>query len=76
MNDIEQTILREIASLPEARLADVLAFVRYLKISLRDEKRIKKDFKEALKQARETAEKYNISQQDIDSEIRSVREVK
>ena len=37
MTDFEQTLLQEISTLPESRQADVLAFVRYLKLSIPDE---------------------------------------
>jgi hypothetical protein len=76
MTTFEQTLLREVATLPESRQVDVLAFIRFLKISLPDEEKIKDDFKEALKDARATAEKYNITQTDIDAEIRAVRDGK
>jgi rRNA maturation endonuclease Nob1 len=76
MTNFEQTLLREVATLPEARQADVLAFVRFLKISLPNEEKIRDDFKEALKDARATAEKYNITEDDINAEIRAVREGK
>jgi len=76
MTTFEQTLLREVATLPESRQADVLAFVRFLKISLPNEEKIREEFKEALKDARATAEKYNITQEDIDAEIRAVREGK
>ena len=76
MTTFEQTLLREIATLPESRQADVLAFVRFLKISLPNEEKVRDDFKEALKDARLTAEKYNITQEDIETEIRAVREGK
>jgi rRNA maturation endonuclease Nob1 len=76
MTTFEQTLLREVATLPESRQADVLAFVRFLKISLPNEEKIREDFKEALQDARATAEKYNITQDDIDAEIRAVREGK
>ncbi|MDP2776811.1 MAG: hypothetical protein Q8O48_04160 [Anaerolineales bacterium] len=76
MTTFEQTLLREVATLPESRQADVLAFVRFLKISLPNEEKIRDDFKEALKDARVTAEKYNITQEDIETEIRAVREGK
>ncbi len=32
MTNLEQTIMREISTLPETRRADVLAFIRYLKV--------------------------------------------
>jgi hypothetical protein len=76
MTTFEQTLLREVATLPESRQVDVLAFIRFLKISIPDEEKIRDDFKEALKDARTTAEKYNITQADIDAEIRAVRDGK
>ena len=74
MTTFEQTLLKEVSTLPEARQADVLAFIRFLKISLPSEEKVKEDFKDALKDARETALKYNITQDDIDAEIRAVRD--
>jgi rRNA maturation endonuclease Nob1 len=76
MTTFEQTLLREISTLPESRQADVLAFIRFLKISLPNEEKISKDFKEALQDARATAEANNITQADIDAEIRAVRDGK
>lgn len=76
MTTFEQTLLREVATLPEERQADVLAFVRYLKISLPNEEKIKAEFKEALEDARATSEKYNITEDDINAEIRAVRDGK
>jgi len=76
MTTFEQTLLREVATLPESRRADVLAFVRFLKISLPNEEKVRDDFKEALKDARATAEEHNITQEDIENEIRAVRDGK
>ena len=76
MTTFEETLLREVATLPESRQADVLAFVRFLKISLPGEEQIRDDFKQALEDARATAKEHNITQQDIDAEIRAVREGK
>jgi hypothetical protein len=76
MTNFEQTLLREISTLPESRQADVLAFIRFLKVSLPDNEKIKSDFKEALKDAQETAKRLNITQEDIDAEIRAVRDGK
>ena len=76
MTTFEQTLLREVATLPESRQADVLAFIRFLKISLPEKEKIKADLNDALKDARETAKRLNISQEDIDAEIRAVREEK
>ena len=76
MTDFEQILLKEVATLPEARRADVLAFVRFLKISLPDEEKIRDEFKEALEDARVPALKYNITEEDINAEIRAVRDGK
>jgi rRNA maturation endonuclease Nob1 len=72
MVTFEETLLREISTLPESCQADVLAFVRFLKISLPDKEKVKTDFKEALNDAQATAKKLNITQEDIDAEIRAV----
>ena len=74
MTTFEQTLLREVATLPESRQADVLAFIRFLKISLPNDETVRVEFKNALKDARDTAQKYNITQDDIDAEIRAVRD--
>lgn len=76
MTNFEQTLLREISTLPESRRADVLAFVRFLKISLMDDEKQEREFDEAIKDARATAIKYNITQDVIDAEIRAVRDGK
>lgn len=76
MTTFEKTLLREISTLPESRQADVLAFVRFLKISLKDDDELEREFDEAIKEARATALKYNITEEDIDTEIRAVRDGK
>ena len=76
MTTFEQTLLREVSELPEARRVDVLAFVRYLKISLLDESEMERLYDEAILDARATAEKHNITEDDINAEIRAVREGK
>jgi len=74
MTKLEQTLLKEVASLPEERRADVLAFVRYLKLSIPSgEMEFEKRFDKALKSIRTRAKKLNITAEDIDSEIRAVR---
>ncbi len=75
MTNLEQTIMRGIATLPEARRPDVLAFVRFLKLSIPDEQdELEKRFDIALKSIRARAKKLNITHEDIDAEIRAVRE--
>ena len=76
MTSLEQTIMREISTLPESNLMDVLTFVRFLKVSVPDKEKTRSEFKEALKDARATARKYKITQADIDAEIHAVRDNK
>jgi len=77
MANLEQTIMLEISTLPERRLADVLAFVRYLKLSIpTEEKDLEERFDKALKSIRDRAKEMNITDEDIEAEIRAVRDGK
>lgn len=77
MNNLEQTIIREMSTLPETRLPDVLAFIRFLKISIpRERKEIEEDFDKALKSIRARSAELNIAEEDIAAEIRAVRDGK
>jgi hypothetical protein len=77
MTNLEQTIMTEISTLPETRLPDVLAFIRYLKLSIpKEQKEIEERFDEALKSIRARAKEMNITDKDIEAEIRAVREGK
>ncbi len=77
MTNLEQTILREIVALPKERQANVLAYIRFLKYGMdKDEKEIEKHFEKSWKKVRARAEKLNITQEDIETEIRAVREGK
>jgi len=77
MNTLEQTIIQEMSTLPETRLPDVLAFIRFLKISIpREQKEIEENFDKALKSIRARAAELNITDEDIAAEIRAVRDGK
>ena len=77
MTNLEQTIMIELSTLPETRYADVLAFIRYLKLSIpRDQKEIEERFDQVLKSIRARAKEMNITDEDIEAEIRAVREGK
>ena len=77
MTNLEQTIMIEISTLPETRRADVLAFIRYLKLSIpSDRKELEERFDKSLKSIRARAKEMNITQEDIDAEVRAVREGK
>jgi hypothetical protein len=77
MTELEQTIMTEISTLPETRLPDVLAFIRYLKLSIpKEQKEVEEQFDKALKSIRARAKELNITDEDIEAEIRAVREGK
>jgi hypothetical protein len=72
MTNFEQTLLREISSLPAARSADVLAFVRFLKLSLVGDDTAEQEFDQAIRDARKTAKKYKITPDVIEAEIKTL----
>jgi len=77
MTNLEQTIMLEISTLPETRYADVLAFIRYLKLSIpKEEKELEERFDKALKSIRARAKEMNLTEEDIEAEIRAVRDGK
>ena len=77
MTTLEQTIMLEISTLPETRHADVLAFIRYLKLSIpTEQKELEERFDKALKSIRARAQEMNITDEDIEAEIRAVRDGK
>jgi hypothetical protein len=73
MTNLEQTIMREISSLPENRLEDVLTYIRFIKLGLADSDEIEKRFDESWKRVQARAKKLKITQKDIEAEIRAVR---
>ena len=74
MTELEQTIMTEISTLPETRLPEVLAFIRYLKLSIpKEQKELEEHFDDALKSIRARAKEMNITDEDIEEEIRAAR---
>ncbi len=73
MPNLKETIVQEIETLPEPRQADVLAFVRFLKIGLADEQTVERRFTDALARAQAIAHERGVTEQDIEDEIRAVR---
>jgi len=74
MTDFEESLLQEVAALPKSRRADVLAFVRYLRISLMDEDEMERQYDAAVQKIQDTAKRYNINPKVIEAEIRAVRD--
>ena len=76
MTDLEKTIMLEISTLQKPQLTDVLKYVRFVKFGLVDSEEIEKRFDESWERVRARAKELNITQEDIDAEIRAVREGK
>lgn len=74
MTDLERTIMKEISTLLETHLEDVLTYIRFIKLGLADSDEIEKRLDESWKRVRARARKLKITQEDIDAEIRAVRE--
>ena len=70
---IKDVLLKEIETLPEARQADVLTYVRFLKIGLAEPQEVEARFVEALANLRRLAAAASLSEADIEGEIRAVR---
>ena len=68
---LTDVIIKELDGLPESRQADVLAFVRFLKIGLGDAQVTARQFDQAVSQARKIAESQEITAEDIEGEIRA-----
>lgn len=76
MTDMEKTIMLELSTLPENQLADVLKYIRFLKFNLLSSEEIEKRFDASWERVRARAKELNITQEDIDAEVRAVREGK
>jgi len=76
MTNLEKTIMREISTLSEDRLNDVLKYIRFIKLDLTESDEIEKRFDKALDSNRARAREMNIAEEDLEAEIRAVREGK
>ena len=76
MTKLEQAIMLEISTLQEPQLAEVLKYIRYLKFGSVGSEEIEKRFDESWERVRARAKELNITPEDIEAEIRAVREGK
>lgn len=70
---IKEALLKEIETLPEDRQADVLTYVRFLKIGLAEPRQVETRFAEALASVRERAVAHGLTEAEIEAEIRAAR---
>ncbi|MDD5306872.1 MAG: hypothetical protein PHU25_06075 [Deltaproteobacteria bacterium] len=71
--NVKEAIVREVDALPEKAQADVLAFVRFLKIGLGDMRELERRFSSAVRAARLIASQQGIGEAEVASEIRAAR---
>lgn len=71
--NLKDRIIQEIEALPEPRQADVLTFIRFLKIGMADERTVERRFAHALSRARTIAQERGITEADVDAEVQAVR---
>lgn len=75
MNELEKMVMKEISTLDEMRLIDVLGFIRYLKMGKTDNHEwIQGWFEEVLKTIRKQRGKLHITPEEIEKEIRKMRD--
>jgi hypothetical protein len=70
---VREAILREIENLPEAKQADVLVFIRFLRVGLVDEQTVERRFTDALTRGRAIARDRGITERDISEEVQAAR---
>jgi len=70
---IKEALIREIETLPEAKQADILSYVRFVKSGLADAGERRARFVAALETARSIAVEKGITDKDIAEEIEAVR---
>lgn len=73
MSEPRQALLNEIQDLPDYLVNDVLMYVRFLRFRDMTDAELATRFDQALAQARYIARQRSITDDDIQSEVRSVR---
>jgi hypothetical protein len=75
MNSLEKMVMKEIATLDEMRLIDVLGFIRYLKVGrTKNHEWIQQWFEEVLQTIRAENGKLRITPEEIEEQIIKLRE--
>jgi hypothetical protein len=73
MTPQQDLVLREISTLPSEKIGKVLDLARFLKIRLKSDEQVRREFRDALAQARAIAAERGITESDIAEEIRQLR---
>jgi uncharacterized protein YqkB len=71
--EIRQEVDRELQTLPDERLSEVLDYIRFLKIRFRPDEEVEACFVTALERARIIAQQQGITEEVIEQEIEAVR---
>jgi hypothetical protein len=74
MNELEKMIMKEISTLNEMRLIDVLGFIRYLKMGkTQNHEWIEGWFEDVLKAIRKQEAEFHITPEEVQKEIDRLR---
>ncbi len=73
MSPSQELVLRELSTLPEEQLNEVLDFIRFLKVRALTDEELSRRFRDALAKARGIAAAEGISESDVAEEIRKTR---
>jgi hypothetical protein len=69
----QELVVRELSTLPEDKVEQVLDFIRFLKIRSQSDQELAREFRRALREARRITAERGITESDIAEEIRQVR---
>lgn len=69
----QEMVMQELRTLPPGKVDEVLDFIRFLKINAKTDEELRRDFGDALAQARTIAIERGITESDIAEEIRKAR---
>jgi hypothetical protein len=69
----QERVVRELSTLPEDKVEQVLDFIRFLKIRSTSDQELASEFRRALSEARRITAERGITESDIAEEIRQVR---
>ncbi len=69
----QERVVRELSTLPEDKVEQVLDFIRFLKTRSSSDQELASEFRRALGEARRITTERGITENDIAEEIRQVR---
>jgi hypothetical protein len=69
----QDLVIQELRTLPTEKQTEVLDFIRFIKIRLKRDEQVQREFRDAIARARAIAAERGITEADIAKEIRRFR---